>query len=296
MAHPRRDAALTPPRASCQSRGSGASISSAARRDAAPPARGRARCGSTTVGANDHHDCACAAQVVDAQAAAQRLPPRSSAAFGAAGPPNSVTLAPRAPTCRQTRTARSCASERPQRHDRRFAAAPCARWPARERCVRDGCVSASASAAAGPPARVAATCDRARARRASARRPGRRRAGRRSHAERGRRRATSFVPGARGTASRERRRERRRRAATSPIASDRDRRAVRPPPRRAAHACRRRASLPPTRSSAEPPMVARRPGRRWTEPRGLLRYLICMPEIAREMTSRWISEVPSKIV
>jgi hypothetical protein len=23
---------------------------------------------------------------------------------------------------------------------------------------------------------------------------------------------------------------------------------------------------------------------------------ICMPEIAREMTSRWISEVPSKIV
>ena len=25
-------------------------------------------------------------------------------------------------------------------------------------------------------------------------------------------------------------------------------------------------------------------------------YLICMPEIAREITSRWISEVPSKIV
>ncbi len=25
-------------------------------------------------------------------------------------------------------------------------------------------------------------------------------------------------------------------------------------------------------------------------------YLICMPEMAREMTSRWISEVPSKIV
>jgi hypothetical protein len=25
-------------------------------------------------------------------------------------------------------------------------------------------------------------------------------------------------------------------------------------------------------------------------------YLICMPEIAREMTRRWISEVPSKMV
>jgi hypothetical protein len=31
-------------------------------------------------------------------------------------------------------------------------------------------------------------------------------------------------------------------------------------------------------------------------PGGTPRYLICMPEIAREMTSRWISEVPSKIV
>jgi hypothetical protein len=25
-------------------------------------------------------------------------------------------------------------------------------------------------------------------------------------------------------------------------------------------------------------------------------YLICIPEIAREITSRWISDVPSKIV
>jgi len=31
-------------------------------------------------------------------------------------------------------------------------------------------------------------------------------------------------------------------------------------------------------------------------PRELENYLICIPEIAREMTRRWISEVPSKIV
>jgi hypothetical protein len=36
-----------------------------------------------------------------------------------------------------------------------------------------------------------------------------------------------------------------------------------------------------------PPLLRRRAGRA---------YLICTPEIAREITRRWISEVPSKIV
>jgi hypothetical protein len=46
--------------------------------------------------------------------------------------------------------------------------------------------------------------------------------------------------------------------------------------------------------SAAPGSAAGRYGRVGARGRGV--YWICIPEIARAITSRWISEVPSKIV
>jgi hypothetical protein len=49
-----------------------------------------------------------------------------------------------------------------------------------------------------------------------------------------------------------------------------------------------------TSPKGESPKFARRPTGLPTL--AVAGYLICIPEIARAMTSRWISEVPSKIV
>src|SRR5918998_4908313 len=60
----------------------------------------------------------------------------------------------------------------------------------------------------------------------------------------------------------------------------------------------RRSRLPLVLPEPRPRTVARMPplGRHPVLPLVVVAHLICLPEIARATTSRWISDVPSKIV